>query len=77
MRGQDQGAPPGPPDPLPVSRAAPPGRRSLAERLHEIELRTGAASDVEPADPDARVTEEEGLANVQAAFPDATVQPND
>jgi hypothetical protein len=33
-------------------------------------------SDVPPADPSARVTEEEGLANVQDAFPDADYEPN-
>jgi len=60
----------------PEPRSAPPGKRSLADRLRELEANGGPAPapvpEPEPGAPPP--TDEEALATLQAAFPDATVE---
>ena len=65
---------PGPtraPEPAP----GPPGKRSLADRLRELEANGGPVQDPAPEpEPGAPPpTDAEALANLQAAFPDAEV----
>ena len=67
-----QAAPARAPEPAP----GPPGKRSLADRLRELEANGGPAQGPAPEpEPDAPPpTDEEALATLQAAFPDAVVE---
>lgn len=65
---------PGPPEPL-KTQPRPAGKRTLADRLRELEARGNVpepAPEPEPGAPPP--TDAEALATLQAAFPGATLE---